>query len=137
MACAKVISDFEVLLAGDAVRRRRWTDNEKARIVEESLEGYRQGSATARRHGISRSLLTQWRAAYRSGSLTGNRPTFTPLTLAADAASSPIPLSPLVSAASSADTKIEIVLLSGRRLMVPASIDPTMLGRLLSVLEGP
>lgn len=39
-------------------------------------------------------------------------------------------------AASNADTKVEIVLLSGRRLTVPASIDPNVLGRLLSVLEG-
>jgi len=58
MAGAKVISDFEVLTIDDAGRRRAWSHDDKARIVEESLRGYRQGSATARRHGISRSLLT-------------------------------------------------------------------------------
>ena len=38
-------------------RRQRWTEDEKLRIVAESLSGARQGSSTARRHGISRSLL--------------------------------------------------------------------------------
>jgi transposase len=42
----------------------------------------------------------------------------------------------MAAAASSADTKIEIVLLSGRLLTVSASIDPNVLGRLLSVLKG-
>jgi len=52
---------IEVLSAADAVRRRHWSDADKLRIVEESLVGDRQVSATARRHGISRSLLTAWR----------------------------------------------------------------------------
>jgi len=38
-------------------RRRRWSEDEKLRIVLESLQGPRLVSATARRHGISRSLL--------------------------------------------------------------------------------
>jgi transposase len=38
-------------------RRRRWSDEEKVRIVEESYAGSRLISATARRHGISLTLL--------------------------------------------------------------------------------
>jgi transposase len=34
-------------------RRRRWTEEAKRRIVEESFVGRRQASATARRYGIS------------------------------------------------------------------------------------
>lgn len=137
MACAKVISDFEVLAAGDAGRRRHWTDADKVEIVEESLRGQRQGSATARRHGISRSLLTSWRAAYRSGLLASDCPAFVPVKFDADVPSSPASGVPLAApAASGADTKIEIVLLNGRRLTASALIDPTVLGRLLSVLEG-
>ena len=71
MSCATVISPIEVLPAVDLGRRRDWTDEEKIRIVEESLQGYRQGSATARRYGLSRSLLTTWRREYRSGVLGG------------------------------------------------------------------
>src|SRR5271154_3166304 len=47
-------------------RRRRWSDDEKLRIVLESLETARAISSTARRHGISRSLLMTWRRALRS-----------------------------------------------------------------------
>ena len=39
-------------------RRRRWSDAEKLRLVEASMAGRRMVSATARQHGISRSLLT-------------------------------------------------------------------------------
>jgi hypothetical protein len=44
MACAKVVSDFELLTVEDAGRRRAWTDEEKVRIVEESLRDHRQGT---------------------------------------------------------------------------------------------
>jgi len=128
MACAKVVSDFELLTVDDAGRRRAWTDEEKVRIVEESLRGHRQGSATARRHGISRSLLTRWRAEYRAGLVGAGEPMFTPLALALPASAS--------AAASASETKVEIVLANGRRVVVAASIDPAALARLLPVLEG-
>ena len=51
MASAKVISEFEVLSATDVGRRRVWSAEDKIRVVEESLRGWRQGSATARRLG--------------------------------------------------------------------------------------
>jgi transposase len=49
MSCATVVSPIEILSADDVGRRREWSDEDKLRIVEESLRGYRQGSATARR----------------------------------------------------------------------------------------
>jgi transposase-like protein len=52
---------IEILSAEDVPRRRHWSDAEKIRLVEESYLGHRQVSATARRHGISRGLLTVWR----------------------------------------------------------------------------
>lgn len=137
MSCATVISPIEVLPAGDAGRWREWTDEAKIRIVEESLQGQRQRSALARQHGISRSLLTSWRAAYRSGLLASDCPTFVPVKFDADVPSCPTSgAHPTSLPASNADTTVEIVLLSGHRLTVPASIDPNVLGRLLSVLEG-
>ena len=42
-------------------RRRRWTAEEKARIVAESLEADANISEVARRHGVARGLLTIWR----------------------------------------------------------------------------
>ena len=46
-------------------RRRRWSDEEKLRIVTESLAGSRLVSATARRHGISPGQLFTWRRELR------------------------------------------------------------------------
>ncbi|MCB9948447.1 MAG: transposase [Rhodospirillaceae bacterium] len=136
MACAKVISDFEVLTADDLGRRRTWTDEEKIRIVEESLRGHRQGSATARRLGISRSLLTRWRAEYRSGRLGSGVPMFTAVTLASGAASPGITeASPPMAAAPAPEATIEIVLRNGRRMIVRESVAPAVLKRLLPVLE--
>ena len=56
------IERLEVVETG---RRRRWSDDEKLRIVLESLETPRAISSTARRHGILRSLLMTWRRAFR------------------------------------------------------------------------
>ncbi|MGO7733164.1 IS66-like element accessory protein TnpA [Rhizobium leguminosarum] len=77
----------EVLSADDLGRRRDWSDEEKVRIVEESLQGFRQGSVTARRYGLSRSLLTRWRREYRSGLLSVSASAgFLPLTVTPPAA---------------------------------------------------
>jgi transposase len=42
-------------------RRRRWTAEEKAQIVAESFEEGANISEVARRHSVSRGLLTVWR----------------------------------------------------------------------------
>ncbi|WP_242013922.1 transposase [Gemmobacter caeni] len=69
MVCASVVSPIDIFAADEVGRRRHWSDPDKLRIVEESLRGYRQGSAPARRYGISRSLLSIWRREYRGGTL--------------------------------------------------------------------
>ena len=63
------VSRLEIVEMG---RRRRWSDAEKLRIVEASMAGRRMVSATARQHGISRSLLTTWRKLHRGGRLGGD-----------------------------------------------------------------
>nr|WP_281248267.1 transposase [Roseovarius azorensis] len=68
--------------AADGDRRRYWSDDDKLRIVEESFIGDRQAAATARRHGICRSLLTTWRRQYRNGELGSSRAvSFAPVTV--------------------------------------------------------
>lgn len=44
-------------------RRRRWSSEEKATIVGETLRPGSEVAEIARRHGISRSLLYTWRRA--------------------------------------------------------------------------
>jgi transposase len=56
------IERLEVVETG---RRRRWSDDQKLKIVLESMQTPRAISSTARRHGISRSLLMTWRRAFR------------------------------------------------------------------------
>ena len=116
------MSDFisrpqiEVLSAADGSRRRQWSDEDKLRIVEESFVGHRQVAATARRHGMCRSLLTIWRRQYRNGELGAGRPvSFTPVTVTKDiAASQPGPVDPPDLPRNS---QVEIALLNGRLLI--------------------
>lgn len=143
MASAKVISDFEVLSVTDVGRRRVWSAEDKIRVVEESLRGWRQGSATARRLGISRSLLTRWRADYRAGRLGPMVPTFMAVTTAEAAAPvlAPLPVEgPPISHAvvpPAVETTVEIVLRNGRRMIVPVTVDPAALSRLVVALDAP
>lgn len=125
-------SQIEVLSASDVPRRRHWSDADKLRIVEESFVGHRQVTATARRRGISRSMLTVWRRQYRRGELGSEPPpAFIPVTLPNEAPATttltPLPSNP--------EARIEIALKNGRRLVVPANVEPEALSRLLPVLD--
>jgi transposase len=55
----------EKLAVVETGRRRRWSDEEKLRIVTESFAGPRLASATARRYGISPGQLFTWRRELR------------------------------------------------------------------------
>ncbi|MDX1425409.1 MAG: transposase [Kiloniellales bacterium] len=106
-------------------RRRRWTGEAKLRIVEESFAGWRQASATARRHGISSSLLFAWRKAYRTGTLVDAASSgFVPAMVVEErpALTPPVP------------SRIEIVTPNGYRVLVDAGVDEAALGRVLAVL---
>ena len=114
----------------DTGRRRRWAVEEKVRIVEESLLGHRPASSTARRHGISRSILFKWRKDYREGRFdeAGLAPGFMPALVIPDEA--------VVGAARPGDAgRMEIVVGAGRRVIVGADVDAAALSRVLGVLE--
>lgn len=120
--------EIEVLSAADAARRRQWSEADKLRIVEASLRGSRLVSATARAHGISRSLLTTWRRQFREGTLGADRqPSFAPVLMAPEAPSRAEP--------ASGSDRIEIVLGNGRRLIVGVGIEAAALARVVAVLE--
>ena len=131
----KFRSQIEVLSVVDKGRRREWTDAEKVRIVEESLRGFRQCAATARRYEISRALLTRWRRDFRSGQLVaGSRPQFLAVQVASDAAGTACRQS-TTEPTSDREDRVEITLANGRRLAVAAAIDPMVLARLVQVLD--
>ena len=132
MACASVVSPIEIFAADEGGRRRHWSDEDKIRIVEESLRGFRQGSATARRYGISRSLLSIWRREYRSGTLGAPEAGrgFVPLVMES------APSAPAEQRSREADdARIDITLTNGRRMTIPVSLAPSHLAALLAVLD--
>ena len=108
-------------------RRRRWSDEEKARIVAESLDPTTTASAVARRYGLHVSQLFAWRqqlqrSASRAETIGG--PAFVPVLLAEDGA-------PPVEAAG----RIEIAL-GPIVVRVGADVDAAALRRVLEVVRG-
>ena len=117
------ISRLEIV---DTGRRRRWSEGEKLRIVEESLSAPRLASATARRHGISNQLLFAWRKAYREARLGGG-PGFVPARIVPDPPEiKPEPDCP----------PIEMVSPTGWRVRVSRDCDESGLVRIVRLLEG-
>jgi transposase len=60
---ATAVRRVEVITGG--VGRRHWTDDEKARVLEATLEPGAVVSEVARRHGLSPQQLFTWRRAAR------------------------------------------------------------------------
>ncbi len=123
------VSRLEVV---DTGRRRRWTDAEKLRIVEESFSGPRLASAVARRHGLSRQQMFAWRKAYREGRLGG--------AACADPVSGFVPVRILaeesVPMAGKRGSGVSIDLGRGRVVRVEVAFDADVLSRVLDVLEA-
>src|SRR5262245_56805315 len=118
---------LEVVESG---RRRRWTESEKLKIVHESLSGPRLTAATARRHGISRQLVLNWRKAWREGRLGGEAAAsgFVPAIVTAELAAAS-------ERSASEASRVEIVTANGRRIIVGLGIDVAVLVRLVRGLE--
>jgi transposase len=110
-------------------RRRRWSDDEKLRIVLESLETPRATSSTARRHGISRSLLMTWRRAFRPEPIGPDEPTGFVRAMVATTAT--------VAAEPDARASGRMVIEIGkdRRVIVDTGVDAAALARVLAILE--
>ena len=123
----KYSTQVERLGVVDTGRRRRWTDDEKLKIVLESLQTPRAISSTARRYGISRSLLLNWRRSFctEPEGAAGQRFGFVPAMVVAD----PIPSTP--AAPASGHMVIEI----GKDRRVIVDVDAAALAGVLAILE--
>ncbi len=66
-------------------RRRRWSDEDKARIVAESLGPRTSASAVARRYGLHASQLFVWRQRLATPAVR-EAPAFVPVVVAEEAA---------------------------------------------------
>jgi transposase len=116
-------------------RRRRWSTEEKARIVEETLVPGANVSAVARRHGVSRGLLFTWRRLAREEELGGGAASrMIPVQIAA---AEPAPVAPKTAERTMTRRNgglIEIDLGDGRRVRVGPDVDAGALRRVLDAL---
>ena len=127
-------------------RRRRWTAEEKARIIAESFETDANISEVARRHGVARGLLTAWRRQFATAARS-KLPSFVPVQIDAEessreAASEPdhaLPAQTRLLERASPPAKpggvIEIEV-SGARVWVEPGVELTTLSTVLSALRG-
>jgi transposase len=124
-------------------RRRRWSLQDKVRLVAETHEPGAMIRAVAARHGVSESLLFTWRRHARQGLLAQalDDPVFVPVqTLAPpSAAVAPLDERPCPAPASrpmGAPGLIEIELGDGRRVRVGSDVNLAALRRVLAALRG-
>src|SRR5215218_9665566 len=76
-------------------RRRRWSEEDKARIVAESLDPATTSSAVARRYGLHVSQLFTWRQQLQRRAAvaeTTSSPAFVPVLVAEDGAAAAEPM---------------------------------------------
>jgi transposase len=122
-------------------RRRRWSKDEKARIVEETLAPGAVVSEVARRRGVSQGLLFTWRRLARTaGPIRRDNSVLLPVEIDA---TGPQPVSEATRRLRAATNgrrpksgTIEIELGSGNRVRVDNEVDADALRRVLSVLGG-
>ncbi len=104
-------------------RRRRWTDEDKARIVAESLDPATTSSAVARHYGLHASQLFVWRQQL-AASAAREAPAFVPVVVAEDGAAAPAEMA----------GRMEIAL-GPAVIRVGADVDAAALRRVLEVVQ--
>jgi transposase len=130
---------MRVEVLGGLERRRRWSQDDKARIVEETLAPGAKVTEVARRNGVAASVVFTWRRQARTVEQVG--PRFAPVQIAAVEALEET--SKLLreddrrvrSVAAGRIGLIEIDLGNRRRILVDAHVDPDALARVVEVLE--
>jgi len=123
-------AQVERLEVVDTGRRRRWSEDEKLKIVLESLQAPRQVAATARRYGVSRSLLLRWRRSFRPElkDATEQHMGFVPAMVVPKSGVAPDP------AKSAGSGSIEIEFAAGVRMRVTGTVDAATLKAAVAAL---
>ena len=112
-------------------RRRRWSREEKLRIVAESARAERTVSQVARAYGIAPGQLFTWRRQLLAAAVDGHGSDpdagFVPVRIASGA---------VVAAAASTDAHIKICLPSGIVISMGRDVEVELLRRVLTALAG-
>ncbi len=121
------VGRLEVVETG---RRRRWSEDEKLKIVLESLQAPRQVAATARRYGISRSLLLRWRRLFRPepNDAPAQQVGFVPAMVVPESGALPGPVGPADGGA------IEIEFAAAARMRITGAVDAATLKAAVAAL---
>ena len=115
-------------------RRRRWSRDDKMRIIEETLAPGAVVTEIARRHGIATSLVFTWRRRARLATVASAGPRLVPVQVAATESVQSIQ-APAAIPARKRRGVIEIELGDGKRVSVDENVDADALGRVLDVLS--
>lgn len=122
-------AQVERLEVVDTGRRRRWSEDEKLKIVLESLQAPRQVAATARRYGVSRSLLLRWRRSFHPEAKdAADQPGFVPAIVVAESGPTPCPVEP------ASGGSIEIEFATGARMRITGAVDAATLKAAVATL---
>jgi transposase len=130
---------MRVEVLGGIERRRRWSHDDKMRIVEETLAPGARVTEVARRNGVAASVVFTWRRQARTVEKVGA--CFAPVQItAAETGGENARLLAeddrrVRSVAAARIGLIEIDLGNRRRIRVDAQFDPEALTRVLDVLE--
>ena len=124
-------------------RRRRWSLQDKVRIVAETNEPGSMIRAVAARHGVCESLLFTWRRQAREGLLgpAAESPVFVPVEAFTSASTAVAPLDERPRPASASRSVgalglIEIELGNGRQVRVGSDVNLAALRRVLAALRA-
>lgn len=118
-------------------RRRRWSLEEKLRILAQSVVPGSSATLMCRMHGISSGQLYTWRRQFRTGELTGFVPVMVapPVGELAGASAPSDPVLTLCEADRPVGGMIEVELPSGVKLQITGAVDEAALRRVLSALS--
>jgi transposase len=125
---------MRVEVLGEVERRRRWSRDDKMRIIEETLAPGAVVTEIARRHGIATSLVFTWRRRARLATVASGGPRLVPVQVATAESVQSIE-APAAIPARKRRGVIEIDLGDGKRVSVDENVDAEALGRVLDVLS--
>jgi transposase len=138
------MSEAEVLARVE--RRRKWTQADKTALLAEVEAAGGKVRPVARRHGISESVLYNWRsarkAALEAGAGSSGAITFLPVGVIGEAVNdTPVMMPSLASprpqrGAERRAGAIEIALPDGSRVCVDALVDEEALSRVMRAIRG-
>ena len=120
----------EISLAGElpVVKRRRYSDAQKRRMVEETLVDGDSVSVVAKRYDVNTNLLFKWRKQYLASQSTGSA-LLVPVSVRTESEE-------LQRDSSAGQTgRLEVAVAKGHRVVVTGGVEPALLRTALKVLS--